>query len=342
MTFVARGEVPLGIVYTTDAQIDKKVRIVDTFPENTPRPDHLPGRSHRYGARRDAAAFLAFLRSNEAAPSGRNTDSWSSRNEVRRIPCAPPCASPLRLAIAPAFADDAALKAEVDALRAAISRATRPARCAGQAAAKHSRRNSRRSRSSSASRKSRRPKRRKSPLQEAPKLTFTNNRPTITAADGRSSIRGSRQRAARRRACTARTRKVRSTTDFRRGSVGGTANRENNAARDFSDGFYFRARAFRRRRHHRARLQLPTAARARRHRHRRSDAHQRRLDRLHRLRAVHVAARRILAARQHGRRHLARRSGVPRTRQRFGTVALAGRRRWPHRPRRSRPMARAG
>ena len=32
MMFVARGEVPLGIVYTTDALVDSKVRIVDTFP----------------------------------------------------------------------------------------------------------------------------------------------------------------------------------------------------------------------------------------------------------------------------------------------------------------------
>ena len=34
------------------------------------------------------------------------------------------------------------------------------------------------------------------------------------------------------------------TTDFRRGSVGGVPNRENTAARDFSDGFYFRRARF--------------------------------------------------------------------------------------------------
>jgi molybdate transport system substrate-binding protein len=38
MAFVARGETPLGIVYTTDALVDKKVRIVDTFPAES----HLP------------------------------------------------------------------------------------------------------------------------------------------------------------------------------------------------------------------------------------------------------------------------------------------------------------
>ena len=35
MMFVVRGEVPLGIVYRTDALVDKKVRIVDTFPAAT-------------------------------------------------------------------------------------------------------------------------------------------------------------------------------------------------------------------------------------------------------------------------------------------------------------------
>ena len=34
------------------------------------------------------------------------------------------------------------------------------------------------------------------------------------------------------------------TTDFRRGSVGGVPNRENTAARDFSDGFYLRRARF--------------------------------------------------------------------------------------------------
>ena len=38
LLFVARGEVPLGIVYETDALIDRQVRIVGLFPEDT----HLP------------------------------------------------------------------------------------------------------------------------------------------------------------------------------------------------------------------------------------------------------------------------------------------------------------
>jgi molybdate transport system substrate-binding protein len=67
MTFVSRGEVPLGIVYATDAQIDQKVRIVATFPDNTHAPITYPAAATAV-AGPDAAAFLAFLRSNEAAP----------------------------------------------------------------------------------------------------------------------------------------------------------------------------------------------------------------------------------------------------------------------------------
>ena len=42
MMFVARGEVPLGITYATDALVDPKVRIVDTFPANTHAPITYP------------------------------------------------------------------------------------------------------------------------------------------------------------------------------------------------------------------------------------------------------------------------------------------------------------
>jgi len=70
MMFVARGEVPLGIVYTTDALVDSKVRIVDTFPENTHPPITYPGAAVR-GGRREAIAFLDYL----ARPEAR--DTWS-------------------------------------------------------------------------------------------------------------------------------------------------------------------------------------------------------------------------------------------------------------------------
>lgn len=42
LAFVARGEAALGIVYATDARVEKKVRIVDTFPEDLHAPIHYP------------------------------------------------------------------------------------------------------------------------------------------------------------------------------------------------------------------------------------------------------------------------------------------------------------
>lgn len=66
MTFVARGEAPLGIVYTTDAQIDQEVRVVATFPDNSHAPITYPAAATAT-AGPEAAAFLAFLRSSEAA-----------------------------------------------------------------------------------------------------------------------------------------------------------------------------------------------------------------------------------------------------------------------------------
>src|SRR5262249_53821726 len=42
LSYVARGEAPLGIVYTTDAMAEQKVRIVDTFPDNTHPPIVYP------------------------------------------------------------------------------------------------------------------------------------------------------------------------------------------------------------------------------------------------------------------------------------------------------------
>jgi molybdate transport system substrate-binding protein len=62
MMFVARGEAPLGIVYTTDALADPKVRIVDTFPANTHAPVTYPAAAIR-GARSGAGKFLDYLAS---------------------------------------------------------------------------------------------------------------------------------------------------------------------------------------------------------------------------------------------------------------------------------------
>ncbi|HKS59069.1 MAG TPA: porin [Steroidobacteraceae bacterium] len=78
--------------------------------------------------------------------------------------------------------------------------------------------------------------------QDAPRVTLTSARPTITSADGRSSIalRSVIQLDAAHYGEDADG----GATDFRRGSVGATANRESAAARDFSDGAYFRRARF--------------------------------------------------------------------------------------------------
>jgi molybdate transport system substrate-binding protein len=65
MMFVSRGEAPLGIVYSTDALADSKVRIVDTFPDGTHAPITYPAATTK-DARDEAAAYLEYLGSKEA------------------------------------------------------------------------------------------------------------------------------------------------------------------------------------------------------------------------------------------------------------------------------------
>ena len=60
LAYVARGETPLGIVYTTDAQIEPKVKIVDTFPDKTHAPIVYPAALTK-DAKPEAKAFLDFL-----------------------------------------------------------------------------------------------------------------------------------------------------------------------------------------------------------------------------------------------------------------------------------------
>jgi molybdate transport system substrate-binding protein len=62
MLFVARGEVPLGIVYTTDALVDRHVRVVATFPENTHLPITYPAAATA-SAKPGADRFIQFLAS---------------------------------------------------------------------------------------------------------------------------------------------------------------------------------------------------------------------------------------------------------------------------------------
>jgi phosphate-selective porin OprO/OprP len=136
----------------------------------------------------------------------------------------------LVLAASAAFADDAGLKAEIDALRremqaqaklleaqqARLEELTKKLHAAAEAPAAG-----------------------KAVAPEAPKLALTHGRPVISSADGRSSLalRANVQMDAARYGESA---EGPLGTDHRRGSVGATGNRENNAARDLSDGMYFR------------------------------------------------------------------------------------------------------
>lgn len=78
--------------------------------------------------------------------------------------------------------------------------------------------------------------------QEAPRVTLTSARPTITSADGRSSV--SLRSVVQLDAAHYGEDTDRGAADFRRGSFGAAANRDSAAARDFSDGIYFRRARF--------------------------------------------------------------------------------------------------
>jgi molybdate transport system substrate-binding protein len=60
LMYVARSEVPLGIVYASDALVEKDVRVVDTFPANTHPPIVYPIALLK-SAQDAAAPFLAYL-----------------------------------------------------------------------------------------------------------------------------------------------------------------------------------------------------------------------------------------------------------------------------------------
>ena len=62
LTLVARGEAPLGIVYSTDAKVEPGVKVIATFPEDSHDPIIYPVAATG-NAKPDAMAYLAFLRS---------------------------------------------------------------------------------------------------------------------------------------------------------------------------------------------------------------------------------------------------------------------------------------
>jgi molybdate transport system substrate-binding protein len=65
LSFVARGEAPLGIVYATDAKIEPRVRIVADFPSNSHPPVLYPV-ALTSDARPGAEEFLEYLGSSQA------------------------------------------------------------------------------------------------------------------------------------------------------------------------------------------------------------------------------------------------------------------------------------
>src|SRR5688572_21278346 len=138
------------------------------------------------------------------------------------------------LAVTPAFADDALVQAQVEALRASI--AEQRAQLEAQAKLLEAQQQQLEALTAQLGQS-------KPPAQEAPRLTFNNNRPTVSSADGRSSI-AFRANVQLDGAMYGESPEGPLTADFRRGSVGGVPNRENNAARDFGDGFYFRRARF--------------------------------------------------------------------------------------------------
>ncbi len=66
LALVARGEAPLGIVYSTDATPDKTVKIVGTFPEDSHPPIIYPAAVTKESKSADAAPFLDHLKSTTA------------------------------------------------------------------------------------------------------------------------------------------------------------------------------------------------------------------------------------------------------------------------------------
>jgi molybdate transport system substrate-binding protein len=61
LAFVDRGETPLGIVYETDALVDKNVRLVDTFPADSHAPIIYPVALTK-SAKAEAEKFVTYLR----------------------------------------------------------------------------------------------------------------------------------------------------------------------------------------------------------------------------------------------------------------------------------------
>ncbi len=65
LTWVEKDEAPLGIVYSTDAAVSKKVRVVDYFPEDSYPKIVYPVALLKTGDSTQATGFMDFLKSSE-------------------------------------------------------------------------------------------------------------------------------------------------------------------------------------------------------------------------------------------------------------------------------------
>jgi molybdate transport system substrate-binding protein len=66
LAFVARGEVPFGIVYASDAHVETKVRIAAEIPQESHPAIVYPAAVTAVSIHPDAAAFVDYLKSKEA------------------------------------------------------------------------------------------------------------------------------------------------------------------------------------------------------------------------------------------------------------------------------------
>jgi molybdate transport system substrate-binding protein len=69
LLLVARGEAPLGIVYSTDAAAEPNVKIIGAFPADSHPPIIYPAAETKDTKSADAKAFLDYLKSSKARPA---------------------------------------------------------------------------------------------------------------------------------------------------------------------------------------------------------------------------------------------------------------------------------
>ena len=69
LLLVARGEAPLGIVYSTDAAAEPNVKILGAFPADSHPPIIYPAAETKDSKSADARPFLDYLKSSKARPA---------------------------------------------------------------------------------------------------------------------------------------------------------------------------------------------------------------------------------------------------------------------------------